>query len=432
MSPDFGKDRKLKMKKKRKVPVKIKLKRNYSSEHWDTLSLPSSNSTHHQQGANHNTSFSSKLGLLSNQNKDDDRSNRFKDSSSLLVNSSHMSTQQTSSDNNLNTSGQNFIGASGSYAPPVQNQPNFESNIGSPQSFSWDDLPPSQNNKLQTVQERVQTNVPQMPAKLRLSSYHQSMYYNAQQAVPSNNQTNQAEMQPNGKQGNTGMYSGNQGNSMTTSYGMQNYDSIAENSYPERGLEQLLEKSNDGFSNGNNVGQSASNDKISEKSINEAVQSSEYTSDVARSNASEEMKVTNTDTMSLTTINKDDLISEIDSLKRDHEESQTIERTKLKKKKKFFISADVDSSINSPKDSPKFRILKKKYRHSFVKSVTEKVRYATLMDLEPRIATFPHIFKECCTELTIVRHYAPLTIWMVHFPITMVLYTFSIGPCFTK
>ena len=401
MSPDFGKeDRKLKMKKKRKVPVKIKLKRNYSSEHWDTMSLPSTSqyavmSVHHQTGTN-----SSKIGFLSNQHKDtghQDSGNRFKDSSSLLSSSSHVNTQQTTMDNNMNPSGQNIMHTSGNYAPPMQSQPNFDNNpqdmqsvsqnqyLGSPQSFSWDDMTPSQNSKLQTVQERVQTNVPQMPAKFRLSSYHQNMYYNSQQASLSNNQTNQAQM--NGaNQENPGLFSGNHGNSMTTGYAMQNYDPIAENNYPERGLEQLLEKSNDGYSSINSGVQSAINNKVTDMTANGAVGNSvatssmgkyargnEYANEVCGTSTSESLKGTNTDTMSLTTINKDDLISEIDSLKRDHEESQAIERTKLKKKKKFFISTDVDSSITSPKDSPKFRILKKKYRHSFVKSVSEKV-----------------------------------------------------------
>ena len=169
---------------------------------------------------------------------------------------------------------------------------------------------------------------------------------------------------------------------MATAYENQNYDTISECSDVERGLEHLLEKSSDNCYDINSSSTS-SNKLKEEQKINATTTSSSgskvsensaYSAESAPSATSEQpIKLANSDTQSLTTINKDDLISDIDGLRRDHEESQAIERTKLKKKKKFFVSADNDSSIGSPKDSPKYRILKKKYRHSFVKSVNEKV-----------------------------------------------------------
>ena len=317
---------------------------------------------------------------------------KYKDSYSLLT-ANHIGVQQGSG---INSSSQDTMHSSGSYMSSLPNQQHFDGNmhtvqmsqneyVASPPPFSWDDLTPStqatvQNGKLSTVQERTQANIPQMPAKLRLSNNHQNMYYGSLTTCATTTSHTSQEL-PSNSQGNSTLFTSPQGNSMAATYDTQNYDTISECSDAERGLEHLLEKSSENYYDINSS--AASSNKIEEHKINTATTSSSvsevsknsaYSTESVRSKTSEQpMKLANSDTVSLTTINKDDLISEIDSLRRDHEESQVIERTKLKKKKKFFVSADNDSSIGSPKDSPKYRILKKKYRHSFVRSVNEKV-----------------------------------------------------------
>ena len=387
------------MKKKRKVPLKIKLKRNYSSEHWDNFSLPSTNqyvSVPGQQpeGSNYNPVLSNRFTFpASIQRYTQSSGAKFKDSSSLLT-TNHIGAQQGSG---TDSSSQDTMHSSGSFMSSLPNQQHYDNNIqtvqmsqdeyvASPPPFSWEDLTPSnhstvQNGKLSTVQEKAQTNIPQMPAKLRLSNNYQNVYYGSlTTGVTTTSQTSQ-EL-PSNNHGNSTLFTSPQGNSMATTYGIQNYDTISESGDPERGLEHLLEKSSDNCYDINSS--AASSNRLEEEhKINAATTSSDvskvsknsdHSTESARSGTSEQpIKMANLDTLSMTTINKDDLISEIDSLRRDHEESQAIERTKLKKKKKFFVSADNDSSIGSPKDSPKYRILKKKYRHCFVKSVSEKV-----------------------------------------------------------
>ena len=401
-------DRKLKMKKKRKVPLKIKLKRNYSSEHWDTFSFPSTNQCvpipgQQPEGTNHNSVLPNRFTFPASIQRDtQNSSSRFKDSSSLLT-ANHIGAQQSSLHSSADSSSQHIMQSSASFVSSLPNQQHFDHNtqtvqgsqndyVASPPPFSWEDLTPSnqstvQSGKLSTVQERTQANVPQMPAKLRLSNNHQNMYYGSLTTCANHNNaqtttTSQTSQElPSNNHGNSTLFTSPQSNSMATTYGIQNYDPVSENSNPERGLEELLEKSSDNYYEINSstvssarLEQDKTNVATTSSNANKVSGNSGYSNESAPPEKSEQpTKLAKSDTVSLTTINKDDLISEIYSLRRDHEESQAIERTKLKKKKKFFISADNDSSVGSPKDSPKYRILKKKYRHSFVRSVNEKV-----------------------------------------------------------
>ncbi len=416
LSPNFGKeDKKLKLKKKRKVPVKIKLKRNYSSEHWDSVSLPQANqhsgvSSQRSDLTNCSTAVSSQRSELPNQTSalppmaDDPHSRRSanqnpgdrlkNNAASLLANSSpSVNSQRTMVGGDTNSS-QTLIGSGHHGGESVTNPGEFDSGphsmagtnqnayLGSGPVIGWDDIGQNQSmhsqTKLPTIAERTQSSTPQMPAKFRLSSYHQNMYHSDNAAMAaSGGHSNQTQEPSNQSESNVTNRS--YPSSSSANYKTQTYGSMAETNYSpgDKGVEHLLEKA-DGISkkgaNSSAHVQTTSN-KFEELrtcvSAAMAAIGDRYDVTTNIDDFTNDTPIENNDT--LTTINKDDLISDMETSKREQEESQAIERTKLKKKKKFFVSAEAEGTTSSPKDSPKFRILKKKYRHSFVRSNTEKV-----------------------------------------------------------
>ena len=58
--------------------------------------------------------------------------------------------------------------------------------------------------------------------------------------------------------------------------------------------------------------------------------------------------------------------------------------------------------------------------------------FFTVMDLDRGIAEFPHSFKECRTDMKVVRHYAPLKILIQHYCYLQVKAVMFQGPPFLK
>ena len=125
LSPDFGiEDKKLKMKKKRKDPLKVKLKRNYSSEHWDTPSIPSTNQYvpipgQQPEGSHYNPVVSNRFMFPPSIQRDTQSSGaKYKDSSSLLT-TNHIGAQQGSG---IDSSSHDTMHRFGSYMSSLPNQ----------------------------------------------------------------------------------------------------------------------------------------------------------------------------------------------------------------------------------------------------------------------------------------------------------------------